>query len=139
MGIIGYYRKFIQGFSRIANPITALQKKGKKIVWDQKWEDSFNKLKELLTTAPILKNSRPRQRICRMHRCMQWRLRRGTNIGRSCNCTWNEKIKNSRKKLCNFWSRVGYNNPHFKNVASSLNSKIFLLMFDNISLKYLFD
>ena len=55
MEIIGYYRKFIEGFSRIANPITLLQKKGKKFIWDQKCEDSFNKLKILLTTAPILK------------------------------------------------------------------------------------
>ena len=29
MGITGYYRKFIKGFSKIANPITSLQKKGK--------------------------------------------------------------------------------------------------------------
>ena len=31
MGIIGYYQKFIEGFSKITNPITSLQKKGKKI------------------------------------------------------------------------------------------------------------
>ena len=30
MGIIGYYQRFIKGFSRITNPINALQKKGKK-------------------------------------------------------------------------------------------------------------
>ena len=30
MGITGYYRRLIEGFSRIANPITSLQKKGKK-------------------------------------------------------------------------------------------------------------
>ena len=30
MGITGYYRRFIKGFSKIANPITSLQKKGKK-------------------------------------------------------------------------------------------------------------
>ena len=45
MGITGYYRKFVEGFSRIANTITSLQKKGKKFVWDQKCEDSFNKIK----------------------------------------------------------------------------------------------
>ena len=32
MGITGYYRKFIEGFSKIANPITSLQKKGKRFV-----------------------------------------------------------------------------------------------------------
>ena len=43
MGITGYYRRFIKGFSRIANRITSLQKKGKKFDWNQKCEDSFKK------------------------------------------------------------------------------------------------
>ena len=34
MGIIGSYRNFIEGFSKIANPITSLQKNGKKFVSD---------------------------------------------------------------------------------------------------------
>ena len=55
MGITGYYRRFIEGFSRISNSITSLQKKGKKFEWSQKCEDSFKKLKTLLTTAPILR------------------------------------------------------------------------------------
>ena len=59
MGITGYYRWFIEGFSRIANPITSLQKKGKKFDWNQKCEDSFKKLKTLLTTAPILRIANP--------------------------------------------------------------------------------
>ena len=43
MGIIDYYRRFIEGFSRIANPITSLQKKGKKFDWNQKCEENFKK------------------------------------------------------------------------------------------------
>ena len=54
MGITGYYRKFIEGFSKIENPITSLQKKGKKFFWDQECESNLNKLKELLTITPIL-------------------------------------------------------------------------------------
>ena len=41
IGITGYYRRIIEGFSRIANPITSLQKKGKKFEWIQKCEESF--------------------------------------------------------------------------------------------------
>ena len=59
MGITGYYRRFIEGFSRITNPITSLQKKGKKFKWIQKCEYSFKKLKTLLTTAPILRIANP--------------------------------------------------------------------------------
>ena len=55
MGITRYNHRFIEGFSKIAYPITSLQKKGTKFNWSQKCQDSFNKLKELLTSAPILK------------------------------------------------------------------------------------
>jgi hypothetical protein len=33
MGLVGYYRIFIEGFSKIAHPITSLQKKGVKFKW----------------------------------------------------------------------------------------------------------
>jgi hypothetical protein len=59
MGIMGYYRRFIEGFSKIAYPITSLQKKGTKFNWSQKCQDSFNKLKELLASVPILKVAYP--------------------------------------------------------------------------------
>ena len=59
MGITGYYWRFIEGFSKIANPITSLQKKGKKFDWNQKCEDSFKRLKTLLTSAPILRIADP--------------------------------------------------------------------------------
>jgi hypothetical protein len=59
MGITGYYHRFIEGFSKIAYPITSLQKKGTKFIWSQKCQDSFNKLKELLTTTPILRVADP--------------------------------------------------------------------------------
>ena len=59
MGITRYYRRFIEGFSRIENPITSLQKKGNKFDWNQKCEESFKKLKTLLTSAPILRIADP--------------------------------------------------------------------------------
>jgi hypothetical protein len=51
MGLAGYYRWFVEGFSKIANPITELQKKKKKFVWTEKCAKSFWRLKELLTTT----------------------------------------------------------------------------------------
>ena len=41
------------------NPITSLQKKGKKFDWNQKCEESFKKLKTLLTSAPIVRIADP--------------------------------------------------------------------------------
>jgi hypothetical protein len=59
MGITRYYHIFIEGFSKIAYPITSLQKKGEKFTWSEKYQDNFNKLKELLTTTPILRLEDP--------------------------------------------------------------------------------
>ena len=42
MGITCYYRKFIEGFSKIAYPITSLQNKSKKFYWNEKCEEGFN-------------------------------------------------------------------------------------------------
>jgi hypothetical protein len=50
MGLAGYYRRFVEGFSKIANPIMELQKKNKKFVWTEKCAEAFRRLKELLTT-----------------------------------------------------------------------------------------
>jgi hypothetical protein len=55
MGLYGYYRRFIAGFSRIVHPITSLQRKGVKFQWTTKCEKSFQQLKQLLTSAPILR------------------------------------------------------------------------------------
>ena len=55
MGLVGYYRRFIEALSQISNPITSLQKKGVKFVWNQKCEDNFRVLKEFLTCALILR------------------------------------------------------------------------------------
>ena len=51
----GYYCRFVEGFSRVASPITELQRKNKKFIWTEKCEEAFQKLKVLLTTTPILK------------------------------------------------------------------------------------
>ena len=45
MGITGYYQRFIEGFSRIANPINSLQKKGKKFEWNQNTKKAFRSWK----------------------------------------------------------------------------------------------
>ena len=41
MGLAGYYRRFIEGFSKIAHPITSLQRKGVKFEWNPRCEESF--------------------------------------------------------------------------------------------------
>ena len=55
MGMAGYYHRFVEGFSKIASPVTELQRKNKKFIWTEKCEEAFQRLKVLLTTTPILK------------------------------------------------------------------------------------
>jgi hypothetical protein len=59
MGLEGYYRRFITGFSKIAHPITSLQRKEKMFQWTEECENSFQRLKKLLTNAPILRIADP--------------------------------------------------------------------------------
>ena len=54
LGLAGYYRRFIEGFSKIARPMTQLLKKEKKFVWSEQCQESFEQLKEKLTSSPIL-------------------------------------------------------------------------------------
>jgi hypothetical protein len=53
-GLAGYYRRFIEGFSTIASPLTKLTCKEIKFVWLEECETSFRELKERLTSAPVL-------------------------------------------------------------------------------------
>ena len=50
----GYYRRFIEDFSRLAAPMTRLTRKGVKFEWDDLCERAFYELKRMLTLAPIL-------------------------------------------------------------------------------------
>ena len=54
LGLAGYYRRFIEGFSKIAKPMTELLKKDTKFEWTKDCEKSFYELKTRLTTAPVL-------------------------------------------------------------------------------------
>jgi hypothetical protein len=57
MGLDGYYQRFLEGFSKIAKPITTLQHKGVKYEWTEECDTAFIELKRLLTSAPILRVS----------------------------------------------------------------------------------
>ncbi|KAL0541480.1 hypothetical protein IC582_021525 [Cucumis melo] len=54
LGLAGYYRRFVENFSRIATPLTQLTRKGAPFVWSKACEDSFQTLKQKLVTAPVL-------------------------------------------------------------------------------------
>ncbi|GJW48976.1 putative reverse transcriptase domain-containing protein [Tanacetum coccineum] len=54
LGLAGYYRRFIEGFSKIARPMTKLTQKSVKFEWGEKAEAAFQLLKQKLCSVPIL-------------------------------------------------------------------------------------
>ncbi|GJR21855.1 putative reverse transcriptase domain-containing protein [Tanacetum coccineum] len=54
LGLAGYYRRFIERFSKIARSMTKLTQKKVKFVWGDKQEAAFQLLKQKLCSAPIL-------------------------------------------------------------------------------------
>ncbi|GJX20720.1 putative reverse transcriptase domain-containing protein, partial [Tanacetum coccineum] len=54
LGLAGYYRRFIEGFSKIAKPMTKLTQKKVKFDWGDKAETAFQLIKHKLCSAPIL-------------------------------------------------------------------------------------
>ena len=54
LGLAGYYRRFVKGFSMTAAPITRLIQKNVRFEWSEKCQASFEKLKAFLTEASVL-------------------------------------------------------------------------------------
>ncbi|KAK5773358.1 hypothetical protein PVK06_049664 [Gossypium arboreum] len=54
LGLAGYYRRFVKGFSMIATPMTKLLQKDVKFEWSKKCQKSFDQLKTYLTKTPVL-------------------------------------------------------------------------------------
>jgi hypothetical protein len=53
LGLMGYYRRFIEGFSKIVKPLTSLLEKDKKFIWSEACLNSFDELRKRLTTIPV--------------------------------------------------------------------------------------
>ena len=62
LGLVGYYRKFIKNFAKIANPLTHLTHQQVKFDWTPTHHEAFLKLKESIIQAPILWYPDPNKR-----------------------------------------------------------------------------
>jgi hypothetical protein len=54
LGLVGYYRRFNEGFSKIAKPMTSLLEKRREFKWDEKCKDSFDQFNKRLMSPPML-------------------------------------------------------------------------------------
>ena len=55
LGLAGFYRSFVQGFSKVAAPLTSLLKKDVPFLWEETQQTAFDMLKSNLVNAPILR------------------------------------------------------------------------------------
>ena len=56
LGMVGFYRKFVNNFATLAEPITRLLKKGEKMIWSEDCQTVFEQLKAILYNPPVLKS-----------------------------------------------------------------------------------
>ena len=54
LGLANYYRRFISRFGHIASPLTDLTKKNETFRWTERAQEAFNRLKEAITSEPVL-------------------------------------------------------------------------------------
>ncbi|XP_040937957.1 uncharacterized protein [Gossypium hirsutum] len=54
LGLANYYRRFVEGYSKITTPLTDMLKKGKVWDWNPECEKAFNQLKQEMTREPVL-------------------------------------------------------------------------------------
>ena len=54
IGIASYYRRFVKDFAKVAQPLHTLLKKGEQFVWSSACQESFDRLKEILTGPEIM-------------------------------------------------------------------------------------
>ena len=62
LGLVGYYRKFIKGFAKIAKPLTLLTRQHIKFDWTPEHHTTFLHLKEAIVQAPILHYPNPEKK-----------------------------------------------------------------------------
>ncbi len=54
LGLSSYYRRFIPEYAKVASPLHKLTRKDSTFEWSEECDKAFNKLKKLLTSAPVL-------------------------------------------------------------------------------------
>ena len=73
LGLAGYYRRFVKNFSKISLPLTNLLRTDIKFQWTDQQQESFDQLKQAITTAPVLAIPDDSHTLYRIYRCFWFR------------------------------------------------------------------
>ncbi|KAJ0567123.1 putative nucleotidyltransferase, Ribonuclease H [Helianthus annuus] len=132
LGLAGYYRRFIEGFSKIAVPLTALTHKDKPFVWGIEQESAFQILKHKLCNAPVL--TLPDGNNDFIVYCDASNLGLGRSQGLQ--CIFNQKELNMRQRrwielLNDYDCEIRYHPGKANVVADALSRRSYLLSIRN--------
>jgi hypothetical protein len=114
MGLVGYYKIFIEGFSTISHPITSLQKKGVKFEWTSDCEIIFQHLKYLFTSALILRIFYPNEDFIVCTNACKEGLGGDLSQNGHVVCHESKKLKEHERHywpLTKFWDFLGHVDP----------------------------
>jgi hypothetical protein len=139
MGLVGYYRRFIAGFSRIAHPITSLKRKEKKFQWTKECERSFQQLKQLLTSVAILRIEDAKEDFVVCTDACKEGLGGFLNQNGFVICYESRKLKEHENNYANHDLELASIVHTLKKWRHYLMGKSFELRIDHNGLKYLFD
>jgi hypothetical protein len=139
MGLYGYYKRFIVGFSRISHPITSLQRKGVNFLWTTKCEKSFHHLKQLLANAPILRIVDPNEDFVVFTDACKEGLGGVLSQNGFLVCFESKKLKEHERLYATHDLELEAIFHALKKWRNYLMGKLFELRTDHNGLKYLFD
>jgi hypothetical protein len=105
MGLAGYYRWFVEGFSKIENPITKLQKKNKKFVWTEKCAEVISETQGVVDNGTDTKGPWHGFRLIGMHWHIQG-LRQSLDARQSSDHLHLEEVEKAWGELHDAWFRV---------------------------------
>jgi hypothetical protein len=131
---IGY---LLNNFSKISHPITSLQKKGVKFQWTLDFERSFQHLKQLLISSPILRIADPNEdfNVC-IDACKEGPIGVLSQNG-FCHVLWVKEVKGTWKTLCHSWFGIGSYSACLEEMEKLPHGKKnFELRIDHNGLKY---
>lgn len=138
MGLASDYRIFIKKFSRVAYPITSLQKKDTKFVWTSKWEEIYQRMKQLLSATPILKISSPYGEFALCTNACKEEVGFYLLYDDHVISYESQELKDHERNYATHDLELTAIIHALKLWRNYLLGKIFLLKTDNIGLKYLF-
>jgi hypothetical protein len=139
MGLESYYRRFIGELSKIAHPITSLQRKGMKFQWTSDSERSFQHLKQLLTSAPILNIVDPNEDFIVCTDACNEGLGRVLSQNGFVICYESRKLKEHERNYATHDLELAAIVHALRKWTQYLMGKRFELRTDHNGLKYLFD